>query len=101
MNEIVIAKSTMILPETVAQLEERYTVHRLWEAEDHDALITTIQDRVTGIATEGWAPKSLIDSLPNVQIIASFGVGFDGVDIHHATRRGITVTNTPDISTMK
>ena len=97
MNEIVIAKSTMILPETVAQLEERYTVHRLWEAEDHDAFITTIRDRVTGIATEGWAPKSLIDSLPNVQIIASFGVGFDGVDIHHATQRGITVTNTPDI----
>ena len=30
----------MIHPETVAQLEERYTVHRLWEAENHDALIT-------------------------------------------------------------
>ena len=55
MNEIVIPKFTMILPETVAQLEERYTVHRLWEAEDHDALITTIQECVTGIATEGGA----------------------------------------------
>lgn len=49
----------------------------------------------------GGSPASaaLIDSLPNLKIIAVHGVGYDGVDVEHARSRGVVVTNTPDVLT--
>jgi lactate dehydrogenase-like 2-hydroxyacid dehydrogenase len=38
-----------------------------------------------------------MDALPNLEIIANFGVGYDNVDAAEAARRGIVVTNTPDV----
>jgi lactate dehydrogenase-like 2-hydroxyacid dehydrogenase len=42
---------------------------------------------------------ALIDSLPQLQIISVFGVGYDGVPIAHCRDKGIRVTNTPDVLT--
>lgn len=53
--------------------------------------------RVRGIAVAGTVSAALIDSLPNLQIIANFGVGYDGVDVDAAAKRGIIVTNTPEV----
>lgn len=41
----------------------------------------------------------LMDALPNLEIVASFGVGYDSVDAAYAGRSGIMVTNTPDVLT--
>lgn len=38
-------------------------------------------------------------ALPNAEIIANFGVGYDGVDARYAGKNGIMVTNTPDVLT--
>ena len=38
-----------------------------------------------------------MDLLPNLQLIANFGVGYDAIDTKAATERGIRVTNTPDV----
>ena len=99
MDEILLVKSEMILPEIEAHLEARFKVHELWKTNIQESFISKIRDQVRGVATQGWAPQSFIDSLPNIKIIASFGVGYDGVDVDHATKRGVTVTNTPDILT--
>lgn len=37
----------------------------------------------------------LIDAAPNLRLIARHGSGYNNVDVEHATRRGIPVTNTP------
>jgi lactate dehydrogenase-like 2-hydroxyacid dehydrogenase len=43
-------------------------------------------------------PAQVIDRLPrSVRIIANYSVGFDHVDIEAAKRRGIVVTNTPEV----
>lgn len=39
------------------------------------------------------------DRLPNLEIVASFGVGYDHIDAAEAARRGIVVTHTPDVLT--
>ena len=39
----------------------------------------------------------VLDAGPSLRIVASFGVGYDHVDVAEATRRGIWVTNTPDV----
>ena len=41
----------------------------------------------------------VIDSLDGLKIIANVAVGFDNIDVPAATRKGILVTNTPDVLT--
>src|SRR5919201_1368973 len=38
-----------------------------------------------------------LDLLPNLRIVANYGVGFDDVDVAACERRGIAVTNTPGV----
>jgi hydroxypyruvate reductase len=42
---------------------------------------------------------ALVERLPKLKLIAVHGVGYDGVDVAHATARGVAVTNTPDVLT--
>jgi lactate dehydrogenase-like 2-hydroxyacid dehydrogenase len=36
---------------------------------------------------------------PNLKIISNFGVGYDSIDVPAAARRGVVITNTPDVLT--
>jgi lactate dehydrogenase-like 2-hydroxyacid dehydrogenase len=53
--------------------------------------------RIRAVAVSGVFPGAWMDELANVELIASFGVGYDGVDVKHAASKGIIVTNTPDV----
>jgi lactate dehydrogenase-like 2-hydroxyacid dehydrogenase len=53
--------------------------------------------RITAVAVSGGFNAKWMDALPNLAVIANFGVGYDGVDVKHAASRGIIVTNTPDV----
>ncbi|RVD55093.1 2-hydroxyacid dehydrogenase [Mesorhizobium sp. M2D.F.Ca.ET.185.01.1.1] len=64
------------------------------------ALVTDeMRKTVRGIASFGGIDAAMIDALPNLEIIANFGVGYDSVDARHAATRGVMVTNTPDVLT--
>jgi len=77
-------------------LASKYTVHRLHEAADKDALLASVRDRVRGIAG-GYVQAELMDRLPKLEIIANFGVGYDSIDTQAAKARNIRVTNTPNV----
>jgi len=77
-------------------LAERFTVHKLHEAADRDALLASLKDRVRGIAGGNAGPE-LMDKLPKLEIIANFGVGYDSIDTAAARQRNIRVTNTPNV----
>jgi lactate dehydrogenase-like 2-hydroxyacid dehydrogenase len=79
-----------------AALAERYTVHKLHEAEDKRAFLAEVAPRIRGIAA-GQADADLIAGLPKLEIIANFGVGYDKIDTKAAKAAGIRVTNTPDV----
>ena len=53
------------------------------------------------IATRGelGASAELMRALPNLEIVACYGVGTDAIDLTHARAAGIRVTNTPDVLT--
>jgi hydroxypyruvate reductase len=55
--------------------------------------------RIRGLVTRGEIriDAALLDRLPAVEIIAVFGVGYDGVDVAAARARGILVTHTPGV----
>ena len=38
----------------------------------------------------------VLDSLPNLKVLARIGIGYDAVDLDAASARGVMVTNTPD-----
>src|SRR5680860_838240 len=72
---------------------------RLWEEEDADAALAARGPDVLAVATGGQRrlDGALMDRLPNLQIIASFGVGYDSVDVEAAGQRGVVITNTPGV----
>jgi lactate dehydrogenase-like 2-hydroxyacid dehydrogenase len=88
-------------PATLAVLEETYTAHKLWLAADRDALIASLAERIDAVATSGT--KGMDDAtmakLPNLKMISHFGVGVDSIDTEAAKRRGVMVSNTPDVLT--
>ncbi len=80
-------------------LNALFEVHRYFGAEERQSFVDRRCGTVRGIATRGEyvVDRTLIESLPNLEIIAVYGVGFDGVDIDAARERGVRVTNTPDV----
>jgi lactate dehydrogenase-like 2-hydroxyacid dehydrogenase len=86
---------------TLEELERTYDAKRLWTAEDRDALIASVADRVTAVASSNprGVDAALIGKLPKLKVIAHFGVGYETVDVAAASARGIQVTNTPDVLT--
>ncbi len=81
----------------MAELEDHFTVHKLWKAEDKGALLASLADTCEAIAGSSVCGADIMDALPKTKVIAHHGVGYDGVDVAAATARGIKVSNTPDV----
>jgi hydroxypyruvate reductase len=86
---------------TMQSLEEAFTVHHVSKAQDRDAIIASVADRVTAAATTAFRgmDAATLAKLPKLKLISHFGVGVDSVDVAAATGRGVKVTNTPDVLT--
>jgi glyoxylate reductase len=87
--------------EAIRQLEQAYTLvivedsgksleQVLRENPDTVALITFLSDRID---------KDMIDLGKNLKVIANYAVGYNNIDVAYASRKGIPVTNTPDVLT--
>ena len=57
---------------------------------DVDALVSLLSDSID-VEVFGAAPK--------LKIVAQMAVGFDNIDVKEATKRGVYVTNTPEVLT--
>jgi lactate dehydrogenase-like 2-hydroxyacid dehydrogenase len=95
---LVLAPLLPVVEETVRA--NGLTTARAWE---QGALpdVATVRAGVRALATTYTSPVSaaLIESLPRLEIISVFGVGYDSIDLRAAAARGIVVTNTPDVLT--
>jgi len=78
-----------------------FTVRELTAASDRDALWQSIAHVRAMAVSAPVEPvnEALYARLPNLEIISSFGVGYDHVDARAAAKRGIVVTHTPDVLT--
>ena len=86
-----------LLPHTMQQLESAYELHRYDLAADRPALLRSIAPRVRAIVTRGDYPlkRDVMEAMPNVELIASSGAGYDGIDVGAARDLGMAVTHTP------
>ena len=83
-------------PRVRERLAGRFDIMELPSAKAED-ITPDMAAKVVGTASFNAMPASIMDALPNLKIIANFGVGYDGVDVGHAASKGIIVTNTPDV----
>lgn len=67
------------------------------DAKTAPKLAPEVLSGIRGVACAGSISRSLVEKLPKLEIIASFGVGYDGIDVVHAANRGVIVTNTPGV----
>jgi hydroxypyruvate reductase len=90
-----------MMPKVMDALETAYTIHKLWEDSDRQALLARVAPEVRGVATNGSVGigTDIINALPNLEIIACYGVGVDAIDLVTAKTRAITITTTPDVLT--
>jgi lactate dehydrogenase-like 2-hydroxyacid dehydrogenase len=100
MSRTDILMTAPMMPIVIDALDEAFTLHRLWEQTDKEAFLEEFGPRIRGVATStlfGRVDATLLDRLPNAEIVSSFGVGYDNVDAAEAARRNIIVTNTPGV----
>lgn len=89
-------------PVIIDGLAPACALHRMSEAKDCDALPAAIVDKIRGIACTYMVAginSAFLGRFPNLEIVSTFGVGYDHIDAAWAGSRGIIVTNTPDVLT--
>ena len=89
------------MPLVAEGIEKTFEVHWLNMAADPGRLLAEIAPKVAAICTGAHTgvktDAAMIGQMPNLKVIGNLGVGYDSIDIAAAARRGIVVTNTPDV----
>ncbi|MFI5012083.1 MAG: 2-hydroxyacid dehydrogenase [Hyphomicrobiales bacterium] len=103
MTETIDVLLTGPLPGSTAEgLDNAFRVHRPFAGTDQAAKLERAAAKIRGVAA-GASHEPLDDAFfdryPKLEILASCGVGYDHIDAKAAARRGIVVTNTPDVLT--
>lgn len=78
---------------TVEVWDQEYPVPRdilLEKAKRSDGLYVMLSDRID---------RELIDAAPHLKVVSTLAVGYDNIDVEACKKRGIVVTNTPDVLT--
>ena len=82
-------------------LKRDYRCHDYYQSSHQPGLLAAEGERILGLVQGGGTltPTALLDALPKLEIITVFGVGYDGVPVDYCRKRGLKVTNTPDVLT--
>ena len=80
-------------------LDAAFTPVTLASAAELPSLDDATRNAFTALAYKGHHAfgAAEMDQLPNLELIANYGVGYDAIDVSAADARGIKVTNTPDV----
>ena len=83
----------------VSLADKNFNTFKLWTKENEDHYLSEIKTEVDAIAVMGGykITPELMKGMPNLKIIACYGVGYDAIDVNCAKSLGIKVTNTPEV----
>jgi lactate dehydrogenase-like 2-hydroxyacid dehydrogenase len=83
----------------LAALQGAFQAHSIAGPDGIAALDQGLRAGIRAVAFKGHKAfgAAEMDLLPNLGVIANYGVGYDAIDIPAATARGIKVSNTPDV----
>ncbi len=99
MMKLKVLKQAYLPSQLTAKLEERYDIYE-YNALTSEAFSTLAKEFTIMIANgESIVTRELIESLPSLELIAVFGVGYDGVDVQAAAEHHVAVSHTPGVLT--
>jgi lactate dehydrogenase-like 2-hydroxyacid dehydrogenase len=80
---------------------DTFVLHKVEQLGDLDRLPPAAFERIRGIAVTGLVPATgvVLARFPKLEIVSSFGVGYDHIDAGWARDHNVIVTNTPDVLT--
>lgn len=87
-------------PVIVGGLSPHTNLHKPFEETDREAYLSEVAPKVRGLAIAYTANKvdgAFMSRFPRLEIVSSFGVGYDHIDAKWAGEHGIVVTNTPEV----
>lgn len=95
----VILQAGPLVPWLEEALARDYELLPLHKQADRAAYLAQHGTRVEGLVTSArfGADRALLEQLPNLRVISSFGVGYETIAIDYAHQRGIPVGYTPDV----
>ncbi|KAL6972792.1 Glyoxylate/hydroxypyruvate/pyruvate reductase 2kgr [Sarracenia purpurea var. burkii] len=90
-----------MFPYLEQELAKRFNLFRLWNFPRRQNFLKENSSSIRAVVcnVSAAADAALIESLPRLEIIASFSVGVDKIDLGMCKDKGIRVTNTPDVLT--
>ncbi|XP_030457649.1 glyoxylate/hydroxypyruvate/pyruvate reductase 2KGR [Syzygium oleosum] len=101
MDSIGVLLTCPMLPYLQQELEKRFRLFEFWQfpqrtqfLEEHSGSIRAVVGNISA-----GADAELIEALPKLEIVASYSVGLDKIDLGKCREKGIRVTNTPDVLT--
>jgi lactate dehydrogenase-like 2-hydroxyacid dehydrogenase len=100
MKSVVVSLAAMH-PPCQMTLESDYDVRRYFMAADKKQLLNAAAADCQILQTTGGrgAEAAILQQLPNLKLVACFGVGVDAIDLDYCKAKGIAVSNTPDVLT--
>ncbi|RDX73262.1 Hydroxyphenylpyruvate reductase, partial [Mucuna pruriens] len=83
------------------ELAKRFNLFKLWHYPSFSAFSQAHANSVRAVvgSVKVGVDAANIDSLPNLEIVATYSVGFDNIDLQKCRDKGIPVTNTPNVLT--
>ncbi|KAF5187147.1 Glyoxylate/hydroxypyruvate reductase B [Thalictrum thalictroides] len=83
------------------ELETKFKLFKLWKFSEQKPFLQENSNSIRAIVGNAsvGASSELIDSLPKLEIVSSFSVGLDKIDLNKCKEKGIRVSNTPDVLT--
>src|SRR5215510_9106021 len=87
-------------PVMMKGFEGKVNLHHWLELKDKDAFVKEHGGKIRAIAiayTANKVDETFLKQFPKLEMVSSFGVGYDNIDAKWAGAHGIVVTNTPDV----
>jgi lactate dehydrogenase-like 2-hydroxyacid dehydrogenase len=81
---------------------DQFVLHKFETSGDLDRLTPQVAEKIRGMAVTYntvRGDKATLAKFPKLEIVSSFGVGYDHIDAAYAAERNVMVTNTPDVLT--
>ena len=80
---------------------DQFVLHSCETQGDLERVPADVAARIRGIAVTGQVPvnAAVLAAYPKLEIVSSFGVGYDHIDVKYCAEHNIIVANTPDVLT--
>ncbi|MBO8173233.1 MAG: D-glycerate dehydrogenase [Bacillaceae bacterium] len=95
---------TRKIPEPALQILQKHCDCEIWEETDTPVPRDVLKEKIQGkdglyVLITDRVDAELMDQATSLKVISTMSVGYDHIDIHTASQKGIAVTHTPGVLT--